>query len=159
MPEPSDQERVQFVEELARLFARDGMPMIRGRIIGWLMVCDPPEQTPAQIGAAIRASKGSISTNLQLLTAAGFVRATTRTGDRSTYYLVEDEAWLEITRRRLESLSALREVLGKGVRLLGEDSPQSGRLKDARALFSWLEGELKPLWPRWEQYRDSSTNG
>lgn len=146
-------ERAAYVEKLAGYFARDGMPLIRGRIIGWLMVCDPPEQSAAQLGAAIQASKGSISTNLRLLVEAGFVQLTTRPGDRVTYYSISDDAWTEITRRRLASLSALRDVLADGVRMLGEDRPQSRRLRDAHTLFAWLEEELTPLWPRWDRHR------
>src|ERR1035437_326450 len=32
-----------------------------GRVLGWLLVCDPPEQTAAELAEALSASKGAIS--------------------------------------------------------------------------------------------------
>lgn len=149
MTEPTEGDLLDYVEEVARLFARDGLPLITGRIIGWLLVCDPPEQSATQIREAIRASKASLSTNMRLLTEGGLVRTVTRPGDRVTYHRIDDDAWLRITRDRMRALATFREVTDKGVRLLGEDSPRSGRVRDARALFTWLETELTPLWDRW----------
>ncbi|WP_188187206.1 GbsR/MarR family transcriptional regulator [Nonomuraea sp. SYSU D8015] len=153
MADPDDQELLAYVEDVAGLFARDGLPLITGRIIGWLMVCDPPEQSAQQIGQAIQASKASLSTNMRVLTESGFVRTITRPGDRVTYYRIDDDAWLQITRRRLAALSGFRDVTAKGLRLLGEDSPRARRVRDAHEMFSWLDRELTPLWDRWAEMR------
>ncbi|GAA5008845.1 hypothetical protein [Actinopolymorpha pittospori] len=41
-----------WVEQTAKyLRDQDRMPLIAGRIFGWLMICDPTEQTAAQIAA------------------------------------------------------------------------------------------------------------
>jgi hypothetical protein len=57
-----------WVERVATFFAEHyGLPPITGRILGWLMICDPPEQSPAEIAAAIGASRASLTTNIRLL--------------------------------------------------------------------------------------------
>lgn len=149
----SERRLLEYVEEVAGLFARDGLPLITGRIIGWLMVCDPPEQSAQQIGQAIGASKASLSTNMRVLTQSGFVRTVTRPGDRVTYYRIDDDAWFRITQRRLRELSDFSQVAARGVRLLGEDSPRSARVRDAHALFDWLDRSLTPLLDEWARER------
>lgn len=149
MADPEDDALVTYVEELAGLFARDGLPLITGRIIGWLMVCEPAEQSAGEIAAAIAASKASLSTNLRLLTEGGLVRTVTRPGERVTYYRIDDDAWIQMFRRRMSALASFREVTAKGVRLLGADDPRSARVRDAHEAFSWLDTELAPLWRRW----------
>lgn len=158
MPDPSDEQLLSYVEEIAALFARDGLPLILGRIIGWLMVCDPPEQSAAEIGAAIQASKASLSTNLRVLTQSGFARKVTHPGDRVTYYRVDDDAWFQITRRRLQALAEFDAVMGKGADLLGRTSPRSRRLRDAQAMFTWLDQEITPVWDRWARERAALLN-
>ena len=46
-----------WIEQVAEFFARqEGLPPITGRILGWLMICEPPEQSAAEIAAAGSAS-------------------------------------------------------------------------------------------------------
>ncbi|WP_454856348.1 GbsR/MarR family transcriptional regulator [Promicromonospora soli] len=64
---------LEWVERVSMYLARDGVPPIAGRVLGWLMVCDPPEQSAAQISDATGASRASLTSNLRLLTAMGFL--------------------------------------------------------------------------------------
>ena len=54
------------------------MPLIAGRILGWLTIAVPAEQSAGQIADAIGASRASLTTNLRLLSSVGFVTALTR---------------------------------------------------------------------------------
>ena len=49
-----------YAEEWGLLFERWGLPRTAGRIWGWLHVCEPPQQTAAQLVDALGVSKGSI---------------------------------------------------------------------------------------------------
>ena len=83
-----------WVERVAKYCAdQDGVPLIAGRVLGWLIICDPPEQSAAQIAEAIGASRASLTTNLRLLGSVGFLRQSTKPGDRTVYYRVDDDAW------------------------------------------------------------------
>lgn len=57
----TDAARVQrWVEQVGTWFMQQsGWPPIMGRTLAWLMVSDPPEQNPAQIAAAVQASRAS----------------------------------------------------------------------------------------------------
>ncbi|GIH67164.1 hypothetical protein [Microbispora siamensis] len=37
------------------------VPPIAGRVLAWLMICDPPEQSAGQIAEAIGASRASVA--------------------------------------------------------------------------------------------------
>jgi DNA-binding transcriptional regulator GbsR (MarR family) len=98
------------------------LPPITGRILGWLMICDPPEQSAGEIAEAIGASRASLTTNMRLLTATELVHRRTRPGERTTYYRVDDDAWEKIVRRKFASLASFREIARDGMDLVGTDS-------------------------------------
>jgi DNA-binding transcriptional regulator GbsR (MarR family) len=133
-----DEQVLEWVERMSMLFADEyGVPPIAGRILGWLMICDPPEQSAGQIAAAIGASKGSLTTNIRVLTDAGFVRRRTRPGERTNYYRVDDDAWETVIRRRLASLAQFRELAADGIALAGEGG-RSERLRVAHDVYDWM---------------------
>ncbi|WP_432868146.1 hypothetical protein [Microbispora rosea] len=43
---------LEWAERVAMYLARDGVPPIAGRVLGWLMICNPPEQSAGQISEA-----------------------------------------------------------------------------------------------------------
>jgi DNA-binding transcriptional ArsR family regulator len=154
--EPSRDELLAWVERVATFFAQqNGLPPISGRALGWLMICDPPEQSAAELAAAVGASRASLTTTLQVLTAGGLVEALTRPGERTTYYRITADPWAEITRRRMAALASFLSVTRDGLELFGPDSPRSARVREAHELFSWLDSEVGPLWQRWSARREA----
>ncbi|MET9217257.1 GbsR/MarR family transcriptional regulator [Streptomyces sp. NPDC088197] len=127
-----------------------GWPPIMGRTVAWLMVSEPPAQTPAQIAQAVQASRASLTTTLKLLTEARMVQAVTRAGQRSTYYQITEDAWSGVLKRRLESLTSFVDITGEGLALFPEDSERAGRVRAAHRLFAWLDSEADPMWKRWD---------
>jgi DNA-binding MarR family transcriptional regulator len=139
MTGPQPDEALLWVERIAKYCAdQDGLPMIAGRILGWLMICDPPEQSAGQIAEAIGASRASLTTNLRLLASVGFVHQVTKPGDRTVYYRVDDDAWETVVRRQIESLTALGDILRDGLTLTGRASRRGSRLRTAHEVFHWM---------------------
>ncbi|WP_280450179.1 GbsR/MarR family transcriptional regulator [Nocardia brasiliensis] len=141
MTDLGDAERerlMEWVERLTAFLAQDGVPPIAGRCLGWLMVCDPPEQSAAEIGAAIGASRGSLTTNLRVLMAMGFVDKRTRAGERTAYYRVDDNAWQRVVQRQVAGLAAFRELAADGMTLLGPGTVRSARIQEAHDTFDWM---------------------
>ena len=52
---------LQYVEDVGLAFESFGGCRMMGRVLGWLLVADPPHQTFAEIADALGKSKGSIS--------------------------------------------------------------------------------------------------
>jgi DNA-binding transcriptional regulator GbsR (MarR family) len=136
----SEREQVlEWVERVAMFCGAEyGVPPIAGRILGWLMICDPAEQSAGEIGAAIGASRASLATNMRLLTDAGFVIRRTRPGERTNYYRVDDDAWESVVRRRLASLETFRDVAADGMELAGAGSARAQRLQVAHDVYDWM---------------------
>lgn len=131
-----------WVERIANHLAEvDSVPLITGRILGWLMVCDPEEQSAGEIAEAISASRGSMTTNLRQLIGMGFVQRITRPGERTAYYRLVDDAWQAVVRRQTASLAVFREIAADGVDLLGAANSRSRRVREAHDLYEWL-GEV-----------------
>jgi hypothetical protein len=139
--DPPRADLLEWVERIAKYCAdQDGLPLIAGRILGWLTVCVPAEQSAAQIAEAIGASRASLTTNLRLLTSVGFLGQVTRPGERTVYYRVDDAAWARVVQRQVQSLSALGGIMRDGLRLVhGEGSEPGARIRTAHAVFSWLD--------------------
>jgi DNA-binding transcriptional regulator GbsR (MarR family) len=138
-----DAQVAQWVERVATFCAEQyGMPPITGRILGWLMICDPVEQSAADIAEAIGASRASLTTSMRLLTVGEYVRRGTRAGERTSYYRIDSDAWPRAVRRKLASLDSFREITGDGLGLLGADSPRANRIRAAHDTFEWLAGLL-----------------
>jgi hypothetical protein len=100
------------------------------------MICHPREQSAAQIGAAIGASRAT--TNMRVLLGAGLVGKRTGRGERTTYFGMEDDAWQRVIRQRIAALSSFRQIADDGLRLLGPDAERSARLRDAERAFTWM---------------------
>jgi len=142
MGEPDDRERarlMEWVEQVAMFFAGEyGVPPIAGRILGWLMICDPPEQSAGEIADAIGASRASLTTNMRVLTDAKFVRRRTRPGGRTNYYRVDDDAWAAVVRQRVASLTAFRDIAADGMEIAGFGTARAQRLRVARDVYEWM---------------------
>src|SRR4051812_43028327 len=59
------------------------MPPMVGRVTGWLLICDPPQQTVAEISEALTASRSAVGTALSSLETIGVIRRTRVPGERA----------------------------------------------------------------------------
>jgi DNA-binding transcriptional regulator GbsR (MarR family) len=135
-----------WVERVAAAFAQHfGLPPITGRILGWLLVCQPPEQSAGEIAAAIGASRASLTSSMRLLTAGDLVRRSTRPGERTTYFCIDDDAWEKLIRRRIAALASLRDITGDAMALVGPDSERAARVRAAHAFFGRLTDRFEAM--------------
>jgi DNA-binding transcriptional regulator GbsR (MarR family) len=129
---------LEWVERVAMYLARDGVPPIAGRVLGWLMVCDPPEQSAGQISAAIGASRASLTSNLRLLSGMGFLTWRTRPGERTIYYRMAEDAWAVVVRKQIAGITSFLDITRDGIDLVGTDDERAARIRQAHATFEWM---------------------
>jgi hypothetical protein len=128
-----------WAERVATFFAEHyGLPPITGRILGWLMICEPPEQSAGEIAAAIAASRASLTTNMRFLIGSGLVRRLTRPGGRTSYYRIDDGMWDAVIRRRIASMISFSRITLDGMKLVGAGSARAARLRAAHDFFEWM---------------------
>ncbi|MBW4497143.1 MAG: MarR family transcriptional regulator [Oscillatoria princeps RMCB-10] len=144
----------RFIEEVGLLFEFTGLPRMAGRILGWLLICDPPHQSTGELVEVLQASKGSISTMTRLLIQAGMVERMGVPGERRDYFRITLGTWSVLIKQRQAQLAAIRQVAERGLELLaGEDSHRLERLREMRDFHAFFERELPVLIERWEQER------
>ena len=57
-----------FADHAGRFYAREfGFPPVAGRLLGYLAICDPPQQTIADLAEALLASRSAITGAVKLL--------------------------------------------------------------------------------------------
>jgi DNA-binding transcriptional regulator GbsR (MarR family) len=137
---PNQRQQLEtWVERVAAAFAQHfGLPPITGRILGWLLICEPAEQSAGEIADAIGASRASLTTSMRLLTAGEFVRRRHRPGERTTYFRIDDDAWERVIRQRIIGMASLREITEDAMALIGPDTERASRVRAAHAFFGWL---------------------
>jgi hypothetical protein len=137
-PSPTDDHaQLQGWLDQVALFCAEhcGIPPRAGRILGWLMICDPPEQTISDIKTVIDAGTPALHNNLRPLLASTLVRRHTRPGQRPAYYHADRDLWPKIIRQRIARLGAFRSIADEGIRLVGTNTPRAHLLRAAQDVF------------------------
>ncbi|MBN2565568.1 MAG: MarR family transcriptional regulator, partial [Candidatus Eisenbacteria bacterium] len=94
MNESGEHRRVlDYVERWGVIFEQLGSTRMVGKILGWLMVADPPHQTASQIAEGIAASAASVSNGTRSLLQMGMIERVGVRGERSYHYRVGRTWW------------------------------------------------------------------
>lgn len=151
-------EKKHFVEEVGILFEQTGMPRMSGRILGWLMVSDPPHQTTGELSEALLASKGSISTMTRLLIRIGLIERISLPGQRRDHFRIKPGAWHQLLEDSLAQTTAFRQLMERGLVLLENKSQLTRQwLEEMRDMYAFFEREFPALLARWEQERKQNS--
>ena len=145
---------LSFVEDIGLFYERTGLPRMAGRVIGWLLICEPPEQSMQQLGEAVGGSKGSMSTMTRVLIQMGLIERARLPGSRRDQFRIRPGMWTESMRDQLLAVHDVERLLQRGLTLVADRPPASReRLEEARALYAWFGQELPKLLDRWEKTR------
>jgi DNA-binding transcriptional ArsR family regulator len=145
-----------FVDQLGRFFARQyGLPPVTGRVSGWLLICDPPEQTAAEIAEALQTSRSAVGSAIAALENQGMILRTRAAGERADRVSFHPDADV----RGLESSEEFRTLLAlarHGLEVL-HDAPPSrrARLLGAVAFYEFLLERMPALADEWRARRDA----
>jgi len=143
----------KFAEEVGVVLGQMGMPPAFGRLLGWLLICDPPSQTSAQLSEALGLSKGSVSTGMRMLERSGLVRRVPMPGGgvRGHAYEMEADALVRATDPATR-FGMLRDVMDKGLAVLGDpESDRARRLRVTRDFYAFVSVRIPELM---EEFKD-----
>lgn len=143
-----------FVDEVAAFMALRGLPRMAGRLYAWLLVAEPPEQTAAELGRALHASPGSISTMTRLLVSLGLIQRTRRRGERADRFWIPPAAMRGMMTSQLEAVRTARQLFDRGLEAMAHRPPAARRrVRELRDMWRFWEQELPDLMDRWEESR------
>lgn len=152
LPEGEHTAEQMYVEDAGVVFEQVGFPRMAARVIGRLLICEPPHQSPGELAAALQASKASISTSVRLLIQIGVVERVAFPGKRRDYYRIRDEAWSRMTEERADLVTTIRELAERGIALRAETGHTADlRLREMRAFYAFYERELPAIIARWRE--------
>ena len=155
MPERYYEEK-HFVEDISLFFEQMGLPRMAGRILGVLLISDPPEQSINDLSETLQASKGSISTNTRLLCETGLIERVPSPVPRRVYFAFKEGGWLVFMRQRMRLMAELHHIAERGLDMLRDRSPAlQERLQEAHDMFSMVETHYPALLDRFEEERSS----
>jgi len=133
----------QFVEEMGQFLGSIGMTPMAGRMWGYLLICDPPEQTAADIAEALHASRGAISGTARLLAGSGLIRRSTRPGDRREYFSAPAEALDSMLASAGAIYRQMREIAERGLAATADRSLEArARLQEFHDVMTFVEREV-----------------
>lgn len=141
-----------FIERAGLTFEAEGLPRMAGRILGRLMICDPPEQSIADLMDALKASNGSISTMTRYLENQGYIKRISMPGARRDYFALRSGVATEILASASAGLIRLEALFDAATTLADH---QREALEEARDLFAYLADEYPALIQRWQQRRSN----
>jgi DNA-binding transcriptional regulator GbsR (MarR family) len=134
---------MEFVEQMGGYFESNGLTRLAGRLLGWLLVCQPERQSAEALAAALDASSGGISTNARTLIQFGYIERLALAGDRRTYYRLRPNAFAAGERQRIRSMADLAVMAESGLRAMRGAPPESTRrLEEMRDLLTYMQDAL-----------------
>ncbi|HKI59256.1 MAG TPA: MarR family transcriptional regulator [Trueperaceae bacterium] len=145
---------LELIEQFGLLFESQGVPRMAGRILGALLVADPPEQSADQLVRTLHASRSSVSTMTRLLEGAGYLERVSKPGDRRLYYRARPDVWHQRTLESMAPLRDMRRLAEKGLRLTAGAAPEArSGLRDMYQFLAYWEQELPRMIEGWKQAR------
>ncbi|QIS19460.1 GbsR/MarR family transcriptional regulator [Nocardia terpenica] len=147
-------EEAEFVGRMGLLFEMLGGSRTMGRVYGWLMICDPPEQSLPELAEALSVSKASVSTTARQLQEGGLLERLPSAGRRHTYRVTAGgfTAVMSVQLARMQMGVATADF---GLSMLGEErTEQRERLQDFRDFYQFCAQDYRDeFMQRWIDYR------
>ena len=133
----------RFVDEMGHFLSSLGMTPMAGRMWGWLLICEPAEQTAAEIAEALHASRGAISGTARLLATSGLIRRSTRRGDRREYFSAPPEGLDSLLGSAAGIYRQMRAIAQRGLESVADRSVESrARLQEFHDVMAFVEREV-----------------
>jgi DNA-binding MarR family transcriptional regulator len=152
---PRDEE-LTFADHMGRHYARRyAFPPMAGRVLGYLLVCDPPDQTIAELSDALLASRSAITGALEVLERIHAIQRSRAAGERMDRVRV-DLASAESRGFDITEYQELGALAREGLEVVGHASPERrATLVEMAAFADWLVDRTRALQQEWEAHRDA----
>jgi DNA-binding MarR family transcriptional regulator len=150
---PSDAE-LTFADHMGRFYARRyGFPPMIGRLIGYLSVCDPPDQSIGELAEALLASRSAIAGAVKGLEVLHLVRRSRAAGERMDRVRI-DLSGPHAMGMDVSEYEEMREMAREGLEVL-QDAPIERRavLLEVSAFADFLIQQMSRMQQEWEARR------
>lgn len=146
----SNTAKAEFIEEMGITYETFGLTRMEGRLLGALLLADPPEQSAEALAETLQASRGSISSAIRRLETVGLARRLSKPGERKDYFRMLPNAWNQMMHNRVAATTTMRQLMERGFALV-QNRPLEGKrnLQEAVAFYRFWEESLDLLISHW----------
>ena len=143
-----------YAEEVGLWSSRQGTPPAYGKLLGWLLICDPPQQSLTELAQTLSVSKASVSTVARQLQQAGMIERLP-SSSRQHLYRVTPGGFASVLGTQLSLMKFGIDAADFGLSLLDKKhSEQRERLEDFRDFCEFSAQDYRDeLMQRWLDYR------
>jgi DNA-binding transcriptional regulator GbsR (MarR family) len=148
----------RYIEKMTLILELDGMPRTAGRVLSYLLICKPVEQSMHDLIDALGMSKSSISTSTQTLIQFGMIERVSLPGQRRDHYRITPNVWNTIMHKRVMMTKRLKGIAEEGLELVGNVSCSGNckNLEEMYEFFEFWEQEMPLLLDRWNEKKQES---
>ena len=154
----TDDKILQYADRMGRYNAqRHGLPPVMGRVVGYLSVCEPMEQSINDIADALLTSRSAVNNALKLLETQKLIKRTRPAGTRADLISLNPismESGFDAAEYK-----ELADLAREGLELLKDASPERRASLEATAsLGDFLAERLPRLYDEWNEHYTKSQN-
>lgn len=143
--QPDPRPRSLFADNVAELFEAHGWPRLVGRVLGELLLADPPYLSTAQLCERLETSKGHLSSAVTMLEAMRMIERFGVSGSRQHHYRLTPDAFVRVMHRAVEPSTALATVADRALSEAPEGSRARIELTRMRDFYRFLARRLPEL--------------
>ena len=151
--DPSD-----YIEQWGILFENLGATRAMGKVLGALLVCDPPEQTAAELAKMGGLSAGSVSTATRAMVQTGMIERVGIPGKRSSHFRVRPGMWGDMLGRRMRIVLMMGRLAEDGMALVPDDAGARLRLEEITSYCRYVDDKLPEFIARWKKEWEEEQN-
>lgn len=152
-------EEAEYVDRMGLFFEMTGGSRTMGRVYGWLLICDPDQQSLTALAKTLSVSKASVSTVARQLQDGGLIERLP-SSTRQHHYRVTPGGFTTVLNVQLSRMGMGIEAADFGLSLLDDDrKEQRERLEDFRDFCQFsAQYYHDEFMQRWIDYRESRRN-
>ncbi len=144
-----EEDEQRMLDELASQFEQLGLSPIAGRILGWLLIAPRPAQSSGEIADAIDVSRGSVSTQTQVLEGRGMVERFRRTGSREVYFHLHPQILIDLLTKQARLAERMQSIANLAI----EKNGLTQRLDEFQSINAFVAERLPKLVDEWRDER------
>lgn len=99
-----------IVQQAGVWFSSLGVPRAAGQMLGYLLACDPVEQSAGEMAGGIGISRTSVSSSARLLSTMDAIEERHRVGDRKTYDRMRRDWWIKAATSKIDGFEQLADI-------------------------------------------------
>jgi DNA-binding transcriptional regulator GbsR (MarR family) len=139
------------VEKIGVVCDKDGFPPLAGRLLGFLMLAEPPHKTFDEITEFLQASKSAVSNTLKFLETQEMIEYITFPGDRKRYFRMRVTEWHQVILSKMDWLRMMQNQVAQVLKIRSDQYTEFNEgLQNMHELYEIFIEEMPLVVEKWK---------